>query len=367
MAQNSNIQIEENNKIISDPKKVGEIFNDFFINVASDIGTGETPSGPEHPSIKAIKENNKVPPNSFSFVQVDQSKVEKYLKDIGTKKATGIDNVSSKILNLTSTVMIGPITSLINSMIKNSTFPDTLKSARISPIFKKENPLERQNYRPVSILPAVSKVFERTISRQLDDYFSNIFHPFLSAYRSGYSCETVLLALTEEWRRALDRNHYVAAILMDLSKAFDCVPYDLLYDKLEAYGLDQNAVNLIKSYLTERKQCVRVGSTNSCLKNIKKGVPQGSILGPTIFNIFVNDIFHFVKKSDLVNYADDNTLTFTHSDINVLKKTLEDESNILIKWFKENKMRANPDKFQEIAIGKKSVAENLSFNIGGIT
>ena len=154
---------------------------------------------------------------------------------------------------------------------------------------------------------------------------------------------------------------------MDLSKAFDCVPYDLLYDKLEAYGLDQNAVNLIKSYLTERKQCVRVGSTNSCLKNIKKGVPQGSILGPTIFNIFVNDIFHFVKKSDLVNYADDNTLTFTHSDINVLKKTLEDESNILIKWFKENEMRANPDKFQGIAIGKKSIAENLSFNIGGIT
>jgi hypothetical protein len=260
--------------------------------------------------------------------------------------------------------MIGPITNLVNSMIKNNTFPDTMKIARVSPVYKKENPLDRKNYRPVSILPAVSKVFERTISRQLDDYFSSIFHPFLSAYRKGYSCQSVLLALTEEWRKALDGNQHTAAILMDLSKAFDCVPYNLLYDKLCAYGLDQNAVALIKSYLTERKQCVKVGNVNSSFKNIEKGVPQGSILGPTLFNIFVNDIFCFVKTSKLVNYADDNTLSFSHKNVDLLKQTLEEECRILIKWFSDNGMRANPDKFQAIAIGKKSASENLVFDIG---
>jgi hypothetical protein len=281
------------------------------------------------------------------------------------KKATGMDNISAKILKLTSTVMIGPITSLVNSMIESSTFPDTMKIARVSPVYKKENPLDRKNYRPVSILPAVSKVFERTISRQLDDYFSSIFHPFLSAYRKGYSCQSVLLALTEEWRKALDGNQFTPAIMMDLSKAFDCVPYtyNLLYDKLSAYGLSPNAVALIRSYLTGRKQCVKVGNVSSSLKNIEKGVPQGSILGPTLFNIFVNDIFSFVKQSKLVNYADDNTLSFSHKHLTTLRQTLEEECNSLIKWFSANGMRANPDKFQAIAIGKKSALKNLMFDI----
>ena len=154
-----------------------------------------------------------------------------------------MDNISAKILKLTSPVILGPITGLVNNMIRSNIFPDTLKTARVSPVFKKGNALECKNYRPVSILPAVSKIFERAISKQLDDYFSSIFHPFLSAYRKGYSCQSALLALTEKWREVLDRSHYVAAILMDLSKAFDCVPYDLLYEKLKAYGLDETSIN----------------------------------------------------------------------------------------------------------------------------
>ena len=152
---------------------------------------------------------------------------------------------------------------------------------------------------------------------------------------------------------------------MDLSKAFDCVPYDLLYEKLKAYGLDETSVKLIKSYLTERKQCVKVGNVCSSLRNLEKGVPQGSILGPTLYNIFTNDIFYFVENSTLVNYADDNSLTFAHENADIMKCTLEEESNVLIKWFSDNGIRANPDKFQGIAIGKKSISENISFMIGG--
>lgn len=251
-------------------------------------------------------------------------------------------------------------------MIDTGIFPDQLKVARISPVYKKENPLEKKNYRPVSILPAISKVFERAISTQLDDMFSKIFHPHLSAFRKGYSCQSTLIALTEEWRAALDSGNYAAAILMDLSKAFDCVPTKLLVEKLRAYGMQESAVNLIENYMSGRKQCVRVNGCTSSLLDVKKGVPQGSILGPIIFNIFINDIFFLTKETSLHNYADDNTLSFVHKDIKKLKETLERECLDLVRWFENNRMQANPDKFQAIALGRKCQPENVCFNVGNV-
>ena len=149
---------------------------------------------------------------------------------------------------------------------------------------------------------------------------------------------------------------------MDLSKAFDCLPHDLLLLKLKYYGLSEPALDLLKSYLQNRKQCVKLGGCISDFKEIYKGVPQGSILGPNLFNIFINDIFEFVQDSNLYNYADDNTLiSFSHSDIQVVKSTLETDSLALIQWFSDNKMQANPDKFQAISIGDKTKKENVSF------
>ena len=153
---------------------------------------------------------------------------------------------------------------------------------------------------------------------------------------------------------------------MDLSKAFDCLPHDLLSLKMKHYGLTDNAVSLINSYLSNRKQCVKIGSFKSDFQQLYKGVPQGSILGPVLFNIFINDIFNFVKKCDLYNYADDNTLSRADKDINIVKQDLENDSLILINWFSDNKMQANPDKFQAIAIGSKTQKHKLEFNINDI-
>jgi hypothetical protein len=152
---------------------------------------------------------------------------------------------------------------MINKTITNSVFPDQLKQAQVVALHKKNNALDKSNYRPVTILPVFSKFFERAIYEQLTEYFNNHFHPFLSAFRSGYGCITTLLKIIKDWKQALDQNKYIAAVLMDLSKAFDCLPHTLLLLKLEAYGMSKSALQLIENYLTNRKQCIKVGTTLS--------------------------------------------------------------------------------------------------------
>ena len=227
--------------------------------------------------------------------------------------------------------------------------------------------MEKGNYRPVSVLPVLSKIFETAIESQLSEHFQKFFDPYLAAFRSGYSCQSTLLRILEDWKKALDSDRYLAAILMDLSKAFDCLPHDLLLLKLRHYGLSESAICLMNSYLSDRKQCVKVGQNISKVLNIFKGVPQDSILGPVLFNVFLNDIFLFVNHCDLCNYADDNTLSKSDSILANVIKYLEEDStcNNLISWFSTNKMQANPEKFQAISIGTKTHNDNIVFNLNG--
>ena len=209
-----------------------------------------------------------------------------------------------------------------------------------------------------------SKIFEKVIAKQLNSHFDTIFNKFLCAFRKGHGCQTTLLKLLEEWRQALDKNHYAAAIIMDLSKAFDCLPHDILLSKLSAYGMSEPASRLLHSYLSNRKQQIKIGDTVSTWASLTKGVPQGSILGPLLFNVFINDIFYFINKSTLFNYADDNTLSFYTSNFDEPISVLQSESNILIDWFHFNMMQANPDKFQSVAIGKSTFSKKPLFKIG---
>ena len=153
---------------------------------------------------------------------------------------------------------------------------------------------------------------------------------------------------------------------MDLSKAFDCLPHNILLEKLSAYGLSTKSVSLFSSYLSDRKQQIKIGQIVSKWGDISKGGPQGSVLGPILFNVFINDIFHFIKHGKLYNYADDNTLSMSCPDFDVLIRSLVSDSDALISWFDFNCMQANPDKFQAIAVGKRTHDKQPVFNIGNI-
>ena len=176
------------------------------------------------------------------------------------------------------------------------------------------------NYRPVSVLNVFSKFYERIIKSQIVSFLDQKLSQFLSAYRQSYGTQHVLIRLIEEFKKNLDNDYVVGAILMDLSKAFDCVPHDLLLAKLSAYGFSNEALGYIMSYLTERKQATRLNNVYSTFQLILSGVPQGSILGPILFNIFLNDFIYFIETANVHNYADDNTLTSFQTPSPILSK-----------------------------------------------
>ena len=251
--------MNEGENIVSDPNNVCQIFNEYFANVAMTIGFCENISFKndiqnvlnkyrDHTSIRKIKENI-THDTIFCFKHVNEETVYKSLKELELKKASGYDEISPKIVKYSIDYPVPFLTCVINRCIDDCIFPNDLKLAEISLIYKKNDKLDKENYRPVSVLIVLSKIFEKIYSKQMYIYFTKIFNPLLSAYRAKYGCHDVLLKFTEQWKYAIDNRLVCGALLMDLSKAFDCLPHGLLICKLNAYGFTESACKLIMSYL----------------------------------------------------------------------------------------------------------------------
>ena len=232
----------------------------------------------------------------------------------------------------------------------------------MKPVFKKDSRTGKNNYRPISILPNISKIYERCINKQLEEYFQALLSKYQCGFRKGYSVINTLLPMIEKWRKFLDAGGAFGALLTDLSKAFDCLPHELLIAKLHAYGVDVPSLKLLHSYLTKRKQRVTLNDTYSSWSEILFGVPQGSILGPLLFNIFLCDLFQFFPDVDIVNYADDNTPHSSNINLNKVLHDLEKISDTLFKCFTDNLLKANPEKSHLLT----NSAQEIQINIGEI-
>ena len=240
-------------------------------------------------------------------------------------------------------------------------FPSNLKNADICPIFKKLDPLCKANYSPVSILPTLSKVYEKIFHQQIYEYFNCIFSKYLCGFRRGHSTQHCLLFMLEKLKRARDKGQVTGILLTDLSKAFDSISHELLIAKLYAYGFSIDSLKLINDYLSDRMQKNKVGETFSNWRRILFGFPQGSILGPLLFNIYINDLFLSFPDFEIANYADDNSpYEFSGSTDDVIKK-LEEDAFYLLKWYENNYLVPNPDKWHPLL---SETGENLSIFIG---
>ena len=367
---NDEYVLEENGTLIKDPETISSIFVDYYTHIL-EHATGNPPVKiplssdsndiiddilsyyEDHASILSIK--SKHPNISFTIPEPTEEEIYSILKTIDINKATGLDTIPPKLIRMSADLLKIPFTNILKFYTAIYNYPDKMKIARVAPVYK--NPkngsrLDKTCYRPVSVLTTFSKVFERYILNSMLEYTNKILSDHISAYRQGYSCQNVLLKLTENWRQHLDNNQIVGAVLMDLSKAFDCLPHELLIAKLSAYGFDKNTLQFFYSYLKERKQCVCIKGKSSMFLEILAGVPQGSILGPVLFNIFLNDFVDIFKETEPHNFADDNTLSAFSDNLSSLVEKLECDSDKAIKWFTDNHMIANPDKFKAIILYK---------------
>ena len=253
---------------------------------------------------------------------------------------------------------------MVNDTINTCVFPTKLKEAEVIPIHKKEETTNKANYRPISILPTFSKIYERVLFQQITSYMDSKFSANLCGFRKGMSTQHCLITMIETLKKTLDKGGATGILLTDLSKAFDCLPHDLLIAKLDAYGFDVEALKLIHSYLTGRKQRTKINKTFSSWSDILYGVPQGSILSPLLFNIFINDMF-LSTNNDIANYADDNSpFAYDYSNALVIEK-LENTADILIQWYKDNYMKLNENKSKLLL--SHSESENKSIKIGNET
>ena len=263
---NENYSLIEDGKLITDEGQVSEIFNDHYINIVENL-TGEKQEGSHtsslndksqnekeeildniigkyrnHPRIVKIRSNLPIDIDRtmFHFSKAEPSDIIKIIKGLKSGTSVGIDKIPPKLVIMSAEVIANPLAKLINTtMLDDLIFPNIEKDASVTPVFKKEDRQIKTNYRPISVLNVFSKIFERFLLNQLLPFIDKMMSSLLSAYRSRYNTQHVLLRLIEQWRACLDYNKVVGGILMDLSKAFDCLPHDLLIAKLEAYGLGE--------------------------------------------------------------------------------------------------------------------------------
>ena len=258
-----------------------------------------------------------------------------------------------KILTDHSDLFAAMLHFFINQSVNTSNFPNELKKGDITSLLKNGDAFAKKNYKPITVLPAISKIYELIISSQIICYIDDILSPYLCAYRKGYNTQPTLLKLVEKCRSSLDMKGFAGAILRDLSKAFDCLNHELLIAKLEAYGFSRLALKLVYNYLSNRKQRVKVNGKFSSWQESIKGVPQGSVLGPLLFNIFLHDLFFLVEEIEICNYADDTTIYVCGQELEQIVSSLENDAQRISKWFFDNSMKLNPDKCHLLISGGK--------------
>ena len=337
------------------------VFNKFFTSCVENLKTDRCMSK-THDYAKlnqfVQKKFTKSEQVKFSIPPVTINGLFNEMIKLDINKSTGSDNIGPKILKLSAPFITSSLTYIFNRIIDTSTFPCVLKNARVTPVFKAGEKFMATNYRPISVLPVLSKLLEKHVSKHLYDYLKrlDLLHPAQSGFRQEHSCQTALINIIDKWIQDMNDGNINLAVLLDFKKAFDVVDHDILCKKLEIYGFDNTAVSFLKSYLNERTQQVQIGNAHSEKLYIKYGVPQGSILGPLLFILYINDLPIYMQNCCTDLYADDSTLHLSGNCYQTLQSKVQEDLHGVEEWCNDNNMFINKNKTKYMIIGTKQRA-----------
>ena len=342
-------QLIVNGRLITKASYIAEEMNNYFITKVAKIRAGIQYLPNTFEKCKEIMGNRRC---KADLNHVPISRVTQILKGLKSSKSTGIDSLDSYSIKISADIVDKPLHHIVCLSIMQFKFPTQWKLSKVIPLHKKDSKLEQKNYRPVSILSPLSKILERVVYDQLYNYFdkNRIFNENLHGFRRNRSTQTALLTMYDRWTRAAAKGFINGVVLIDLSAAFDLVDHDLLLKKLKIYGVQNELLLWIESYLTGRYQSVWIDHTFSGFKACKIGVPQGSILGPLFFLIFSNDLPASLQ-SNIDSYADDTTITASGKSVEEVEQLLQNDCSSISRWMKSNSLKLNADKTHLITIG----------------
>ena len=340
---------------ITDSKMISNAFNNHYTKVADKLLHKRKFKG-NKPFTQYLKNSTT---SSIVMHPVTPEEVSDIIQNLDVTKSTGPNSIPPKILKQISTILINPISLICNKSFSSGIYPDILKISKVIPIFKKDSRLDVENYRPISLISNIDKIIEKLVFARLYNFLevNKSLYKLQFGFRNKHSTNHALLSMIQQIQDALDNNNIAIGVFVDFKKAFDTVNHKILLRKLFHYGVRSVANSWFDSYLSNRKQFVSINGVDSTLESIEHGVPQGSVLGPLLFLIYINDLHECIHNSTVRHFADDTNLLYIikkkERNRNVYRK-LNTDLKALKNWLLANKISLNATKTEVIMFKKKS-------------
>ena len=320
---------EFNYKTITDPTAMSNVFNNYFTSIAKKTNFNIKFS-PKHYTDYLSYPNT----NTFFLTPTDKNEISLIISSLDSHKSSGPNSIPVKILKLLKNDISQQLSDIFNMSFSTGQFPSVLKIAKVIPIHKKQSRVDYTNYRPISLLSNIEKIIEKLMYKRLSNFLdiNNLIYSLQFGFRPKYSTTHALINLTESIWQSLDEGSFGCGIFVDLQKAFDTVDHKILLHKLEHYGIRGICNDWLKSYLSDGKQFVSVNGYNSDLMPVDCGVPQGSVLGPLLFLIYINDLHKAIQYCKVHHFADDTNLFHTSKSVKNLNELINRDMKHLNNW-----------------------------------